>query len=310
MNASTFKFKTEDGKELQGYHWLPGGSSGWKGVVQIVHGLAEHAARYERLAGKLNEAGYAVYAYDQRGHGKSIAEPSEEGFFGEVDGWKKVVGDALTLNHHIQSAHPNVPILLLGHSMGSLVAQEYLIQHSDTVHAAALSASIDHPGFIRHLGVLAARIECWRLGLRGKSKLLNSMSFGDFNKPFKPNRTDFDWLSRDEAEVDKYIEDPQCGFIPSASLWLQFLLGIGEFVTAKRRNLVRNDIPLYLISGSKDPVTRMGKAVEGLEKAYKASGVVDVTVKIYPDARHECFNETNRDEVTQDLIDWFDRVTG
>ncbi|TNE50481.1 MAG: alpha/beta hydrolase [Deltaproteobacteria bacterium] len=310
MSTNTFKFKADDGKELQGYHWLPAGSTGWKGVVQIVHGLAEHAARYERLAKKLNEAHYAVYAYDQRGHGKSIAEPSEEGVFGEVDGWKKMVGDVYTLNRHIAQAHPDTPILLLGHSMGSIISQEYIIQHSDTVHAAALSATVNNPGALRSIGLLVAKIERLRLGARGKSKLLHAMSFGDYNKPFKPNRTDYDWLSRDEAEVDKYANDPLCGFVASTSLWVQFLEGIGELIKEKRRAQVRKALPVYLLTGSKDPVTKMGKEVENLEKSYKKCGLTDVTSKSYPDARHECFNETNRDEVIQDLIHWFDRVTG
>lgn len=310
MTANTFRFKADDGKELQGYHWLPSGSTTWKGVVQIIHGLAEHAARYGRLAGKLNDEGYAVYAYDQRGHGKSIADPSEQGFYADENGWQKLIGDALTLNQHIAKAHPGHPILLFGHSMGSMVAQEYLIQHSKTVQAAALSASVNDPGPIRLIGLLAARIERWRLGPRGKSKILHAMSFGDYNKPFKPSRTEYDWLSRDEAEVDKYINDPLCGFVASTGLWVDFLIGIGEFIKPKRRKQVRSDLPLFLFTGDKDPVTQMGKAVVSLEKAYKKCGIQDITTKYYPGARHECFNETNRDEVTQDFIDWLNRVVG
>ncbi len=310
MSDNTFEFQADDGFALNCFQWFPEDTSSLKGVLLFSHGLAEHAARYERLAHKLNDAGYGVYAHDQRGHGRSISKPKELGFYSESDGWNKLINDLLSLNQYIAKKHPDVPIFLLGHSMGSMISQEYIIRHGDTVRGAVLSASIDDAGALRHIGLLIARLERWRMGAYGRSKILNAMSFGDYSKPFKPNRTEFDWLSRDEAEVDKYVADPLCGFIATTQLWIDFLIGIGEFTKPKRRALVRNDLPLYLLTGSMDPVTRMGKAVTGLEAAYRKGGVKGITVKIYPDARHECFNEINRDEVTQDLIDWLDRVLG
>lgn len=308
MGQHTFTFKGSDGVELFCYQWLPEQSTPWKAVVQIVHGLAEHAGRYDRLAQVLNQQQIGVYAHDLRGHGKTAGRPEQLGFFAEKDGWAKVVDDIHILNQHIAKAHPNVPRVLLGHSMGSMLAQDYIIQYSDTIRAACLSASIDNAGLLRYAGILAANLERLRLGPRGQSKLLNAMSFGDYNKPFKPNRTDFDWLSRDQAEVDKYIADPYCGFIASTQLWLDLLAALGDFAKPSQRAKVRKDLPLYLFTGSRDPVTRMGKAVDGLAKAYQTAGMQNITVKSYLDARHECFNETNRAEVTQDLIDWILRV--
>lgn len=308
MSDSTFTLTAEDGVALNCFRWQPATGEATKGVIQIVHGLAEHAARYERFALQLNKAGYAVYAHDQRGHGKSIQDPKEQGYYADQDGWNKVIGDVRTLNQEIKKAHDGLPLLLLGHSMGSMVSQEYIIRHSDTVDGVILSASIDNGGLLLHIGLLVARLERMRLGKHGNSKILHAMSFGDYNKPFKPNRTEYDWLSRDEAEVDKYIEDPLCGFVATTNLWVEFLVGIREFARSKRRSQVRNDLPLFLLTGDKDPVTQMGKAVDALHQSYVKGGMQDVTVKKYPGARHECLNETNRDEVAQDIIDWSNRV--
>lgn len=307
--TKTISFEGRDGQSLQGYAWLPeGDEAGWKGVLQIAHGLAEHALRYGRLAAVFNEAGFAVYAHDHRGHGQSATTGDDLGFFAGNEGWSLVVHDMFAMNNLIATAHPSLPRILLGHSMGSFLTQQYISEHGDSVVGAVLSASIDDAGFLRKLGVLAAKFERWRMGQRGKSKLLNAMSFGDYNKPFKPNRTEFDWLSRDPAEVDKYVADPLCGFIASTQLWLDLLGGLGELAKPSTRSRVPNALPLYLLTGTKDPVTNFGKAVDGLAKAYKAAGSQDVTVKQYPDARHECFNETNRDEVTSDLLAWCERV--
>lgn len=308
MGQHTFTFKGQDGTDLFCYQWLPEQSSSWKAVVQVVHGLAEHAGRYDRLAQALNKQDIAVYAHDLRGHGKTAGSLDNVGFFAEKDGWSKVVDDIHILNQHITKAHPKIPCIFLGHSMGSMLGQDYLSLYSDSVQGAYLSASIDNAGLLRYAGILAANFERLRMGPRGRSKLLNAMSFGDYNKPFKPNRTDFDWLSRDQAEVDKYVADPYCGFIATTQLWLDLLAALGHFAQPSQRAKVRKDLPMLLITGSKDPVTRMGKAVDGLAKAYRAAGLQRVEVKSYPDARHECFNETNRAEVTQDLIDWIVRV--
>ena len=210
MQASTFTLATPDGMSLFVYRWLPDGPP--KAVVQIAHGLAEHAARYARVAEALTRAGYAVYADDHRGHGRTARTPDELGLFAERDGWKKCIDDLWLINRRIAADHPGLPIVLLGHSLGSFMAQYFISEHGDALVAAVLSASNGKPPPIAPIGLLLARLERLRLGQRGHSPVMQALFFGAFNKPFKPARTPFDWLSRDTAEVDKYIADPLCGF--------------------------------------------------------------------------------------------------
>lgn len=302
--TQTYTFEGRDGYKVHGYAWLPKREGPWKGIVQVAHGMAEHALRYGRFAKALNAVGLGVYAHDHRGHGKTAQIPEDLGFFAEQDGWSLVVHDMYVLNQKIHSEHPDTPVFLLGHSMGSFLSQSYIAKHASTLSGVILSASVDHAGLLRSIGAIVARIEARRIGKRGASSLLNSMSFGDYNKAFKPNRTEFDWLSRDPDEVDAYVADPLCGFIVSSQLWIDLLDALGVIAQKTTRAQVPNALPILLLTGSKDPVTRNGKAVIGLEKAYRTAGVQDVTRKEYPEGRHEMLNETNRDEVTHDIIEW------
>ena len=223
MQASTFTLATPDGVSLFVYRWLPDGPP--KAVVQIAHGLAEHAARYARVAEALTRAGYAVYADDHRGHGRTARTPDELGLFAERDGWKKCIDDLWLINRRIAADHPGVPIVLLGHSLGSFMVQYFISEHGDALAGAVLSASNGKPPPIAPIGLLLARLERLRLGQRGHSPVMQALFFGAFNKPFKPARTPFDWLSRDTAEVDKYIADPLCGFESTVQLYIDLLEG-------------------------------------------------------------------------------------
>ena len=205
MTASEFTLRADDGANLFARRWLPEGRA--RAVLQIAHGLSEHSGRYARLAAALNEAGYAVYANDHRGHGPKAAA-ADLGHFADEGGWDKVVADLWTLNRAIAAEQPGVPIVFLGHSLGSFLGRGFIARHSDALAGAALSGSSGKPPAIAALGRLVAREERLRLGKRGKSDPLFAMWFGGFNKPFSPARTPFDWLSRDEKEVDAYIADP------------------------------------------------------------------------------------------------------
>lgn len=305
-----FSFAGSDGYKINGYAWLSNNAQGnnqeLKGVVQISHGMAEHAPRYGRFAKALNEAGYAVYANDHRGHGKTIQDSQDTGFFADKNGWSLVVEDVHALNKKIKTDHPTLPIFLIGHSMGSFIAQQYAADHGDGLAGVILSASISDAGFLRNIGLMVAKLERLRIGSRGQSKLLNAMSFGDFNKPFKPNRTEFDWISRDEAEVDKYIADPLCGFIVTTQLWIDLLEGLGVMAQPSTRSQVPDALPLLLITGGDDPVTQKGKTVDELEQAYSKAGVSNISVNKYEGGRHESLNESNRDVVTADIVAWLD----
>jgi alpha-beta hydrolase superfamily lysophospholipase len=275
-------------------------------VVQIAHGLSEHSARYVRLAAALNAAGYAVYANDHRGHGPKAA-PADLGHFADDGGWGKVVGDFWTMNRLIAKEQPGVPIIFLGHSLGSFLGQDFVAEHSDALAGAVYSGSSGKPPAIATLGRLIARAERLRLGKRGKSQLLGQMWFGAYNKPFAPARTEFDWLTRDEKEVDAYVADPYCGFPFSTQLAIDVLDALPSLTSPRSLARIRKDLPIYVFSGERDPV---GANIQGLIDALKGAGFTRLTARIYPGARHETLNETNREEVTRDLIDWLDAVVG
>jgi alpha-beta hydrolase superfamily lysophospholipase len=302
MPGSEFRFRADDGVALFGRRWLPEGRA--RAVVQIAHGLAEHSARYARLSGALNAAGYAVYANDHRGHGPSSA-PGDLGHFADADGWTKTVGDLSSFNRVIAAEQPGVPIVFLGHSMGSFLGQAFVAEHSDALAGVVYSGSNGAPPPIATAGRLLARAERLRQGRRGKSKLLNQMLFGDFNKTFRPARTDVDWLSRDKAEVDAYVADPLCGFPFTNQLAIDLLDGLAGLLAPERLGRIRKDMPIYVFSGERDPV---GANIKGLIDTLKKAGFTRLTTRIYPDARHETLNETNRGEVMRDLIEWLDAV--
>ena len=304
MRADTFRLKADDGADIHIHRWLP--DSAPRGVVQVAHGLAEHAARYGRLAGALTGQGLAVYADDHRGHGQT-AGAGDLGFFAEREGWRKCVGDLWSLNRRIAADHAGLPIVLLGHSMGSFMAQDFVADHSDAIAALVLSGSNGPPPAIAGLGRMIARIERLRQGARGKSALLQSLMFGDFNKRFKPARTEFDWLSRDPGEVDAYIADPLCGFEFTNQLAVDLLDALGPLLTPERLARIRKDLPVYIFSGSDDPV---GANLPALAEAYRNAGLTRVDMRVYTGARHETLNETNRDEVTADLVAWIANTLG
>ena len=304
MPRSEFELRTDDGQSLLARRWLPEGRP--RAVVQIAHGLSEHSARYVRLAAALNAAGYAVYANDHRGHGPKAA-PADLGHFADDGGWGKVVGDFWTMNRLIAKEQPGVPIIFLGHSLGSFLGQDFVADHSDALAGAAYSGSSGKPPAIATLGRLIARAERLRLGKRGKSQLLGQMWFGAYNKPFAPARTEFDWLTRDEKEVDAYVADPYCGFPFTTQLAIDILDALPGVLTPERLARIRKDLPIYVFSGERDPV---GANIQGLIDALKGAGFTKLTTRIYPGARHETLNETNREEVTRDLIAWLDAVVG
>jgi alpha-beta hydrolase superfamily lysophospholipase len=297
MQSDTFTIP-RDGGAIFVRRWRPEGAP--SAAVQIVHGLAEHSARYERLAIALTGADYAVYAGDHRGHGPHCA-PGDLGFFAEAEGWRRCLDDLSAINHRIADDLPGAPIVFMGHSLGSIMGQQFIAEHGPNLAGAVFSGSSGAPPAILPIGRLIARAERWRLGPRGHSGLLRKMLFGEFNKPFMPARTDFDWLSRDPAEVDKYIADPLCGFLYTVQLTIDMLDAIGPIAAKETVARIPKALPIYIFSGSRDPV---GANLQSLIDAYRAAGLTRVTARLYSDARHEMLNETNRDEVTADLMAW------
>lgn len=304
MNHTAFWLDASDHSRLYINHWHPPLAP--KAVVMLSHGMAEHSGRYARLGQALSAKGFALFAPDQRGHGETSAHGTL-GHYADDQGWSKVVGDLASLNQYIRQKHPGVPIFLMGHSMGSYIAQAYLLHHSTSLQGAILSGSNFQPVALYRSASLLARIERWRQGGMGRSALIEWLAFGAFNKKFKPTRTTFDWLTRDFVEVDHYINDPLCGFRCTNQLWIDMLAGLQQI--SKPGNLAQIDpnLPLLIIGGECDPVSK-GKRLKDLAHALSHAGHRMLQLNIYPQARHELLNETNRDEVTRDLLAWLDQA--
>lgn len=305
MREQTFGFARPHGVTLHVYHWEPEGAP--RGAILIAHGMSEHAGRYRHVAQALCDAGFVVYADDHRGHGQSAAGAEDLGFAGE-DGWTRCVEDIEALAAEVRQRHPALPLALVAHSMGSLMSQQVMINGVAPLDAVALSGSNGKVGALLTGGLLAARVERRRLGRRGRSPLLNQLSFGAFNKAFKPARTEFDWLSRDPAQVDLYLQDPLCGFMVTTQFWVDMLRGLRVIEDPSQQARVRKDLPVYIFAGALDPVSNATKGLQQLLGAYRAAGLTQVQHKFYPEARHEVFNETNRQEVIADLLQWLEQA--
>jgi alpha-beta hydrolase superfamily lysophospholipase len=303
MIEKNFSFRDGDGVEIFVYKWEPEGESIPKGVIQISHGMAEHAARYARFAEKLTTAGYIVYANDHRGHGKTAGKLENVGYCGE-DGFNWMVKDMKELTSIIKKENPGLPVFLFGHSMGSMLSQMYIGSYGSELNGAILSGTSGKQGFILNLGIFMAKRQIVKIGVKTPSETMNKMTFASYNKEFMPTRTPFDWLSRDEKEVDKYINDQLCGGVFSAGFFYDFLRGLKEMHRAEIMEKIPKSLPVYFISGEKDPVGKNCKTIAGLIKEYKKLGIKDVSHKFYKDGRHEMLNEINRDEVMDDVINW------
>lgn len=277
-----------------------------RGIVQIAHGIAEHIERYDDFARYLAENGFVVFGNDHLGHGKSINDETELGFFAENGGWEIAVEDMRKLHDIAAEEFPGLPFFLFGHSMGSFLARTYIIYFRTGLDGVILSGTGQQPKALVLGGKLLGKLEMNKNGAKYKSAKLNDLAFGKYNDGFETTRTLSDWLSRDEAEVDKYIDDPLCGYIPSAGLFHDMMCGI-EFIS-KPRNLQRmkKDLPVYFMSGDADPVGENGKGVLRAYRSFLNAGMKDVAVKLYHDGRHEMLNELNREEVYKDILNWLE----
>lgn len=308
MRDEPFLLPTDDGAGLHVHRWAPDADP--RAVVIIAHGMSEHGARYKRLAEVLVAEGYAVYAPDHRGHGLTARTVSDLGFFALKGGFDRAVHDLHELRTRAAADLPGLPIVLLGHSMGSFLTQGFLFEHGADLAGAAMTGSALNVGLLPALGRYIARVERLRVGPRRSSALLTRLSFGTFARTIRGRRTQFDWLSRDPAEVDAYIADPLCGFDATTQLWIDLLDAFPRLADAANVARIPADLPLWIASGAEDPVHEGGRAFHALVALYEARGFSDLSSKLYPGARHELFNETNRDEVTADFVAWLDRVVG
>jgi alpha-beta hydrolase superfamily lysophospholipase len=290
--------RATDGHDIHVQIWRPSGPP--RQVIQILHGLGEHAERYARFADAATARGCIVYCHDHRGHGKHA---DQSGYFGAKGGWSLVVSDVDAVHGEIVRRHADLPLTLLAHSMGSYIAQAYLIEHSPKITSLILSASTWPSRPLVLLAAALAKIEGWRLGAHRNSALLQRLGFSDFNKPFHPARTNSDWLSRDDSEVDAYIADPLCGGPYSAQLWSDLTAGLFGIASDAALRGIRSNLPILITGGELDPVGG-DKGMGRLAMHYAQTGHNCLQVKIYSQGRHEMLNDIVRDEVTQDWIDW------
>ena len=279
-----------------------------RAVVQINHGLAEHAARYGRFADFLAARGFVVYAHDHRGHGGTTAPDAPRGRFGTPNGAEKVIADVAAVHDLIAEEQPGLPVIVFGHSMGGLVALNFVLRHSKRVRAAAIWNANFSAGFMGRIGQAMLAWEKFRLGSDVPSRLLPKLTFQAWGNKIPDHRTAFDWLSRDAEEVDKYISDPLCGWDASVSLWQDLFHFVFHGADDRNFSDMRKDLPFNLVGGEQDPATDGGKAVEALAGRMRGMGFSSLVSTIYQETRHESLNELNRNVIMEDFVGWADSV--
>ena len=301
---TTFTFTDPDGFDIFVYKWSPEPGTEPRAVVQVAHGAAEHALRYERFARFLNQHGFVVYADDHRGHWKSAEELGNAGICGR-DGWTGMLEDEKQLSDIIKKEYPDLPFFFFGHSMGSMLAQGYAQRWGDQVDGVILSGTMgslgdDMPGMVAMAQSLVDQH-----GAYAPSELVGQM-FASFNQPFEPGETGLEWLSSDPEEVRKYVDDPWCGFPFSNDMVLELFKGGIETWKPENEARIPKDLPMLVFSGALDPVGGNTLGVKALVERYRANGVEDISLKFYEGGRHEMLNETNRDQVHQDVLEWLE----
>jgi alpha-beta hydrolase superfamily lysophospholipase len=285
MRREDFSFNSEDGTEIAYYRWRAPGKAA--GIVQIAHGMGEHSFRYAHVAEFLNQSGFQVYANDHRGHGRSVKGRESLGDFGSA-GWNGLVADMATLTRLARTREGQLPVILLGHSMGSFAAQNYVLDNSALIAGLVLSGS----AAVDKLSIDPSQ----------------DADLSAFNRGFEPARTRHDWLTRDPAAVDAYEADPLCGFGINKTAMQTMAASAARSIDPAALTQIRKDLPIYIFAGDKDPINHNLEWIKPVAERYRAAGITNVTEKYYPEGRHEMLNETNRDEVMRDLVSWLQKA--
>lgn len=299
-----FQYPSGDGTHsCHAMQWLPDGQP--RAVVQIVHGVAEYIRRYAPFARFLADHGFVVVGADHLGHGETVND-GVYGYFGSKDGWSLVCGDIRRLRELTGEQWPDLPYFLLGHSMGSFLTRTYLIDWPGSVNGAILSGTGQEAPAMVALGKAICSFFCAVTGPQSHSKLVYNLSLGAYNKQFRPNRTTADWICRDEAVVDAYLKDPFCTFEPTVGMFRDMMGGLQYISDPGNLKKMDPTTPVYLFSGDHDPVGQNGAGVRRVYGFFRDAGCTDVTLKLYPDGRHEMLNETNKEEVWADVLAWLE----
>lgn len=309
MKTETFSLKTTDNVEVFVYSWTPDEKQAIKAIIQVSHGMAEHGARYEDFALHMVAAGFAVFINDHRGHGKTAGSVENTGFISGINSWESILEDMRLLNSHIHQLYKNIPVIMLGHSMGSFYARAYLEKFSENISGIILSGTAWHPALVLDFGLMVSKLQCFFRGEKNRSKLLDKLSFGAFNNKFKPAATPFDWLSRDVQICKKYTADEFCGWIATSSFFRE-LFRLLKFI--HRHRIYQNtnkELPVLIFSGEEDPVGNFSKGPKKMYAFLKNNGFRNLSLTIYPRGRHEMLNELNKTEVYHNIINWL-RIAG
>lgn len=295
-------FPSVAGQQLEKRLWLPEGEP--KAILQLVHGMAEYIDRYDETAKQMNEAGFLVVGHTHLGHGPGA---QQLGHFSKKNGWDALIDDTHALRKETAAAYPNLPYFLLGHSMGSFVVRTYCLKYEQGLAGVILSGTGHFDPITLGAGKLIANLQCALGSAEKPSKMLERISTSGNNQKYENPRTDFDWISADDAVVDAYLADPYCGFTFTARAYRDMFTGLSRLYP-KYLTEMEKDIPVYLFSGSMDPVGKYGEGVKKVAGEIQAAGVLSVSIKLYEGGRHEMFNERDRQVVWGDLILWMENV--
>ena len=308
MIYSKDKMKMSDGAINVIHKWLPDGDVS-SGVVVLSHGMAEHASRYERFASLLTNEGFALFAEDHRGHGETalLAKESGTGFLGylaDKDGFFRVVDDIHEEVEEAKKAYPGKKVFLFGHSFGSFVSQCFIEKYGSSIDGCILCGTAGpRYAMVKAASIVGGIVKLFT-GKKHVSKFMDKMAFGSYNARIPSPRTPFDWLSRDEKQVDAYIADEYCGFVCTIGFFCDMFAGLSYIHTKPHIAMIPLELPIHFIDGTGDPVGDYAESVKNLYNIYRSNGIKDVTIKLFEDARHELLNETNKEEVEADVISW------
>ncbi len=302
-----FYFPSKDGNtEIHTIEWKPEGEV--RAVLQICHGMVEYIRRYDEFAQFLCGEGYYVVGNDHLGHGKSIQAKSEYGFFNEKYGNACVLGDMHTLRQRTEKKYPGVPYFMLGHSMGSSLLRQYIQMSGNGLSGAVLMGTVaDHKKAALLFGKRLCRVMAAFRGWHYRSKMVDNLVLGAYNKKFKPARTRADWITSDNENLDMYVADPLCSFMSTVNAYYNVFSGMIGIQRKESVYMIPKGLPVLFVSGADDPVGEFGKGVRKIYEKYRAAGIRDVTLRLYTGDRHEILNETDRDQVYKDLLGWFEK---
>lgn len=300
-----FTYPSRDGvTQIHAIEWKP--EEKIRAVLQICHGMVEYIDRYDEFASFLNEQGIYVIGHDHLGHGASVQSEEYHGYFHATRGNEYVIGDIHKLREMTQQNYPDIPYFLLGHSMGSFLARQYIELYAKGLAGAIIMGTGSKPGIVLWGGKILCKMIAAFKGSNYRSNLIDNMAFGSYNKRFEPSRTDKDWLTRDEKIVDAYRESPWCTFKFTVNAYYHMFCGIQYAQKKAHIKQIPENLPLFLVAGGEDPVGDFGKSVHSVAEIYRECGMKDVQLKLYPDDRHEILNELDRQDVFADLLKWME----